>query len=154
MVGSGQRVICGGSIWDTGGRGLRPMQSEEPAAARKVKLMPKGHKPCSRREHGGILTDYPSILVLICDGLAGRIAGHHHGVDEHARRIFSFKMGISPAISIWEFEKKGIGHVQLSSPIFWRRAKKLGCWEASGTKGAGVGASWRSWSRGISRVGS
>ena len=68
-------------------------------AARRVKLMPKGHKPCSKREQGGILTDSPSILVLIYDGLVGRIAGDNRGVDEHARRIFSFEMGISPTIS-------------------------------------------------------
>src|SRR5258706_1788052 len=58
-------------------------------------------------------------------------------------------MGKLPGIRMWEFEKKGIRHVQLSSSIFWRRAKGLSCWGAVGRKGAGVGASWRSWSRGI-----
>jgi len=76
------------------------MQTEEAAAARRVKLMPKGHKPCTERERTRVLTDYSSILVLNCDGLAGRIAGHDRGVDVGATRIFSFKMRISPTISI------------------------------------------------------
>ena len=89
----GHRRSDNGVVWGH-------MQSEERVAARGVKLMRKGHRPCSRREHGDILTDNPSILVLICEGLVGRIAGDNRRVDEQARRIFSFKVGISPTISI------------------------------------------------------
>jgi hypothetical protein len=68
------------------------MQAEGRAADQGVKLKPKHHQGCSGRPRGGILTDHSSILILICDSCVGGIAGHDCGVDEQARRNFSFEV--------------------------------------------------------------